>query len=112
MPRTNRNTLLASQTSNTPAERRQSPRSTMTRLAPVNEAEAPAAAALRQAKDRAAELLAQGKWEAALAVLQEVVRAAPGEPIHRQKVAEVLQRLGRTKEAIAEYESAAETWAR
>jgi CRP-like cAMP-binding protein len=95
------NTILASHIPGTPSERR-----------PVNEAEALDPAALRQAKDRATELLRQGKLEAALAAFQEVVKAAPGEPIHRQKVAEVLQRLGRTQEAIAEYESAAGAWAR
>jgi CRP-like cAMP-binding protein len=67
---------------------------------------------LRRAKDRGAELLAQGKLESALAAFQEVVQAAPGEPLHRQKVAEVLHRLGRTQEAIAQYEAAAVTWAR
>jgi cAMP-dependent protein kinase regulator len=78
----------------------------------VKKAETLDPAALRHAKDRATELLAQGKLVEALTAFQEVVKAAPGEPIHRQKVAEVLQRLGRTQEAIEEYESAAETWAR
>ncbi|HVG62126.1 MAG TPA: cyclic nucleotide-binding domain-containing protein [Hyalangium sp.] len=107
MSRTNPNTLFASQ-----APSASSSRSATPRLAPVKKAEAFDPAAVRHAKDRATELLAQGKLAEALAAFQEVVRAAPGEPIYRQKVAEVLQRLGRTQEAIAEYESAAETWAR
>jgi ABC-type uncharacterized transport system ATPase subunit len=51
-------------------------------------------AALRHAKDRGTELLAQGLLEEALAAFLEVVKAVPDEPIHRQKVAEVLQRMG------------------
>ncbi|MDC0710581.1 cyclic nucleotide-binding domain-containing protein [Stigmatella sp. ncwal1] len=66
---------------------------------------------LRETKDRGMELLAKGRWEAALEMFQEVVRAAPGEPHHHQKVAELLQRLGRTQEAIAAYSLAAESWA-
>lgn len=112
MLRTNLNTLFASQASSTPSDRRQPSRPATPRLASVDKAEASDPAALRHAKDRATELLAQGKLEEALTAFQEVVKAAPGEPIHRQKVAEVLQRLGRTQEAVAEYESAAETWAR
>jgi CRP-like cAMP-binding protein len=69
-------------------------------------------ALLRRAKDRGAELLGQGNLEGALAAFKEVVKAAPGEPAHRQKVAELLQRLGRTQQAIAEYEATAEAWAR
>lgn len=73
---------------------------------------APDTAALREAKDRAAELLADGELEAALTAFQELVKAAPHEPMHRQKVADVLQRLGRKSEAIAAYQEAAEAWAR
>lgn len=68
--------------------------------------------ALRQAKDRGAEMLMAGNLEAALAAFQQVARALPGEPLWRQKVAEVLQRLGRKGEAIAEYQATAEEWAR
>ncbi|ADO74969.1 cyclic nucleotide-binding domain-containing protein [Stigmatella aurantiaca] len=67
---------------------------------------------LRETKDRGMALLAQGYWEAALQLFQEVVRAAPHEPSHHQKVAELLQRLGRTQEAIVEYSQAAESWAK
>ena len=112
MPRTIPNTILASQAPSAPSKRRQRPGSAAPHLAPVSGGSASDPAALRHAKDRATELLSQGKLEAALTAFQEVVKAAPGEPIHRQKVAEVLQRLGRTQEAIAEYESAAEAWAR
>ena len=94
MPTTNPNTLLASHPN------------------ALKKAKALDPAALRHAKDQATELLAQGKLEEALAAFQKVARAAPGEPIHQQKVAEILQRLGCTQEAIAEYESVAETWAR
>lgn len=69
-------------------------------------------AAIREAKDRGAEMLAQGKLEAALAAFREVVKAAPQEPAHRQKVAEVLQRQGKKPEAIAEYQATAELYAR
>jgi CRP-like cAMP-binding protein len=69
-------------------------------------------AALREAKDRGARLYAEGKLEAALAAFQVVVKAAPQEIIYRHKVAEVLQRLGKKSEAIAEYLAEAEAWAR
>lgn len=94
------------------SEQRPGSRPSAPRLAPVSALHTAHAVMLRRAKDRGTELLAEGKLEAALAAFQEVVKAAPGEPLHRQKVAEVLQRLGRTTEAIAEYEEAAEMWAR
>ncbi len=112
MPRTIYNTLLASRAASSQPERRHILRESAPRRAPVNEAGASIPAALRQTKDKATELLAQGKLEAALAMFLEVVKAAPGEPHYRQKVAEILQRLGRTQEAIAEYGAAAEAWAR
>ncbi len=68
--------------------------------------------ALRQAKDTGAEMLVAGNLEAALAAFQQVARALPDEPAWRQKVAEVLQRLGRKGEAVAEYQATAEAWAR
>jgi CRP-like cAMP-binding protein len=70
-----------------------------------------ASAALREAKDRGAQLLAEGKLEAALAAFQQVAKAAPEDLHSRQRMAEVLQRLGRTREAIAEYQALAEAWA-
>ncbi|WP_224243128.1 cyclic nucleotide-binding domain-containing protein [Hyalangium gracile] len=69
-------------------------------------------ALLRRAKDKATSLLAQGELEEALELFQAVARATPTEPVWRQKVAEILQRLGLTSQAIAEYEAVAETWAR
>src|SRR5512140_2187904 len=68
--------------------------------------------ALREAKDRGAEMLAAGHLEAALAAFREVVKAAPQERACRQKVAEILQRMGKKSEAIAEYQATAEAWAR
>lgn len=82
------------------------------RLVPVRAPPTVDAAMLRRAKDAGSQLLADGQLEAALAAFQEVVKAAPEEPLNHQKVAEVLQRLGRTSEAIAVYETAAEMWAR
>jgi CRP-like cAMP-binding protein len=79
---------------------------------PLSPVETPDAAALRELKDRAAQQLAAGDLEAALAAFQALAKALPQEPAHRQKVAEVLQRLGRKGEAIAEYQAAAEAWAR
>lgn len=67
---------------------------------------------LRRAKDQATAMLAQGELEAALELFQVVAKATPGEPMWRQKVAELLQRMGRTAEAIAEYEAVAEIWAK
>jgi cAMP-dependent protein kinase regulator len=86
------------------------------RSAPRRSPSAPPAevnsAAIREAKDRGAEMLAQGKLDAALAAFREVVKAAPQEPAHRQKVAEVLQRMGKKPEAITEYQATAELYAR
>lgn len=56
------------------------------------------------------DLLVAGDLEGALAAFRAAVEAAPDEPSCRQKVAEVLQRLGRTREAMAEYEIAARAW--
>jgi cAMP-dependent protein kinase regulator len=67
---------------------------------------------LREHKDNAAQLFASGRLEEALAEYQQVVRAAPEDLASRQKVAELLQRLGRKKEAVDTYESVAIAWAR
>jgi cAMP-dependent protein kinase regulator len=56
--------------------------------------------------------IAQGDLEGALAAYQDRAKAAPNEPAWRQKAAELLQKLGRTTEALAEYEAAAELWAK
>ncbi|WP_164021039.1 cyclic nucleotide-binding domain-containing protein [Pyxidicoccus trucidator] len=64
----------------------------------------------REARNRGTDLLVSGDLEGALAAFREAVAVAPDEPSCRQKVAEVLQRLGRTREAVAEYEIAARAW--
>jgi CRP-like cAMP-binding protein len=67
--------------------------------------------ALREQKNKAAELFAHGHLEAALSEYQRISREAPEDLTSRQKVAELLQRLGRKKEAITTYEVLAEAWA-
>ncbi|QRN98333.1 cyclic nucleotide-binding domain-containing protein [Archangium violaceum] len=67
---------------------------------------------LREHKDKAAQLFASGKLEEALAEYQVVVESSSGELASRQKVAELLQRLGRKQEAISVYEEVAMAWAR
>ena len=59
--------------------------------------------AVRLHKDRGTQLLARGKLPAALEEFQKVVKAVPGELGARQKVAEILARMGKKAEAIAEY---------
>ncbi|MDY7231985.1 cyclic nucleotide-binding domain-containing protein [Hyalangium rubrum] len=68
--------------------------------------------ALREHKNKAAEFFAKGALESALSEYQKVVQEAPEDLSSRQKVAELLQRLGRKKESIATYEALAEAWAR
>ena len=58
---------------------------------------------LRQAKDRATELMARGKLPAALEQWQRVWKAAPSDVGAGQKVGDLLARLGRKQEAIAAY---------
>lgn len=65
---------------------------------------------LREARSRGADLLAAGEVEAALLAFQDAVKLAPEEASCRQKVAEVLQRLGRTRDALPQYEAAARAW--
>ena len=67
---------------------------------------------LREHKDNAAQLFAGGMWEAALAEYRHIARAAPEDLASRQKVAELLQRLGRKQEAIETYTDVAKAWAR
>ena len=64
----------------------------------------------REAKNRGTELLLQGDLEGALVPFQAAAALAPEDAACRQKVAEILQRLGRTREATAEYEVAARIW--
>lgn len=67
---------------------------------------------LRVHKDTAAQLFAGGSLEEALAEYLTVVQIAPEDLASRQKVAELLQRLGRKQEAVDVYESVAMGWAR
>ena len=60
--------------------------------------------AVRLHKDRGAQLLANGKLLPALEAFQRVVDSVPGELGSRQKVAEILAKLGRTGEAISQYQ--------
>jgi cAMP-dependent protein kinase regulator len=67
--------------------------------------------ALREHKNKAAELFTHGHLEAALSAYQRISREAPEDLTSRQKVAELLQKLGRKKEAITTYEVLAGAWA-
>lgn len=67
---------------------------------------------LRERKDKAAHLFASGALEAALAEYQALTREAPDDLASAQKVGDLLQRLGRKREAISAYESVAAGWAR
>src|SRR3954465_5272081 len=67
--------------------------------------------AVRIHKDRGAQLLAKGKLGPALEAFQKVVAAVPGELGSRQKVAEILAKLGKKAEAIAEYEQVVNRYA-
>jgi cAMP-dependent protein kinase regulator len=63
-------------------------------------------------RDKASGLLAEGQLEAALWEYQKVVEDVPEDLSSRRKVAELLQRLGRRKDALSTYEALAEAWAR
>ena len=67
---------------------------------------------LRDMKDNAARYFVGGQFAEALAEYQGVMQAVPDDLAIRQKVAELLQRLGRTPEAVEVYESVATAWAR
>lgn len=67
---------------------------------------------LRQYKDRAAELFSQGNLEGALSEYQCVMESAPDDATTRQRVAELLQLLGRRQESLATYEVLADVWAK
>lgn len=68
--------------------------------------------AIRQHKDRAVALLARGKLQPALAEYQRVLAADPKDLSARQKAAEILARLGKKPEAIAQYTQIAQRYAR
>lgn len=67
---------------------------------------------VRLRKDKASELLASGQLEAALLEYQKLIEDVPEDLTSRRQVAELLQRLGRRKEALSTYEALAEAWAR
>jgi cAMP-dependent protein kinase regulator len=67
---------------------------------------------LRQYKDRAAQLFSQGNLEGALSEYQSVMESAPDDATSRQRVAELLQMLGRRQESLATYEVLADVWAK
>ncbi|MCP3065174.1 cyclic nucleotide-binding domain-containing protein [Myxococcus sp. K38C18041901] len=90
-----------------PAERRRP-----SRVSPPEETPEDTSEDLRNARDLGAELLASGDLEGSLAAFREAVRLAPDGLTYRQKVAELLQRMGRTREALAEYQVLAESWSR
>jgi CRP-like cAMP-binding protein len=58
---------------------------------------------IRQAKDRAAELMAKGKLAAALEQWQRIAKAVPNDLGARQKVGDLCARLGKKPDAIAAY---------
>lgn len=66
---------------------------------------------VRKHKDRAAQLIVKGKLAAALEEYKKVVAAVPSELQSRQKVAELLARMGKKNEAIAEYEEVVKRYA-
>ncbi len=59
--------------------------------------------AARLHKDKGTQLLARGKLPAALEEFKKVVSSVPGDLVARQKVAEILARLGKKQEAVAQY---------
>lgn len=66
---------------------------------------------IREHKDRATAFLAKGKLQPALAEYQRVLAAAPTDLSARQKAAEILARLGKKPEAIAQYTQIAQRYA-
>lgn len=67
---------------------------------------------VRELKDKATKLIGKGKFAAALEVWQEVVKLAPDDVPARQKIGEMLQRLGRDRDAVDVYEDVAARYAR
>lgn len=61
-------------------------------------------------RERAVQLASEGRLEDALAEYQGVAKAAPDDAEVRQKVAELLEWLGRNPEAATAYEAAALAW--
>jgi CRP-like cAMP-binding protein len=63
-------------------------------------------------RERAVQLASEGKLEEALAEYQRLLAVSPLDTEARQRVAELLERLGRKPEAATAYEAAALAWAR
>ncbi|WNZ61846.1 tetratricopeptide repeat protein [Myxococcus sp. MxC21-1] len=63
-------------------------------------------------RPRAVQLASEGRLEEALAEYQGVVKDAPDDAEVRQKVAELLEWLGRPADAVAAYQEAALAWAK
>ncbi|NTX40863.1 MULTISPECIES: cyclic nucleotide-binding domain-containing protein [unclassified Myxococcus] len=63
-------------------------------------------------KARAVELASQGKLEEALGEYQGLLKSSPDDADVRQRVAELLEWLGRTADAAAAHETAALAWAK
>ena len=59
--------------------------------------------AVRRQKDRASQLLTKGKLQPALEEFRRIAKAVPGELGVRQKMAEILVRLGDVPAAVTEY---------
>ena len=59
--------------------------------------------AVRRQKDRATQLLTRGKLQPALEEFRRIAAAVPGELGARQKIAEILVRLGDAPAAVTEY---------
>lgn len=66
---------------------------------------------VRELKDKAAQLVAKGKWPQALEAWRKVTAQAPDDIGAMQKVAEMLVRLEKKSEAVELYESVADRYA-
>ncbi|MBI2394577.1 MAG: cyclic nucleotide-binding domain-containing protein [Deltaproteobacteria bacterium] len=66
---------------------------------------------IRTRKDRAIDLLGRGKREAAIVELERVVALAPDDVFARQKLADVLVRVGRKADAVTHYSALVGRWA-
>jgi len=67
---------------------------------------------LRALKDQAADLAARGKLDRAVEAYRKVLAADRGDAGSRQRLADALRRADRVEEAVGEYASAAERYAR
>ncbi len=67
---------------------------------------------VRDRKDKAVKLAACGQMEEALTECQQVLEQVPEDLTSRRMVAELFQKMGRRKEALATYEVLADAWAR